>query len=69
MRAESDPRDRVTDRDLHAQLALAGVAGVDGELDGEAGGDAVGQPGAAGSHFTGVVGRKDSELEGTEEKV
>lgn len=32
----------VTDGDEHAQLALAGVLGVDVELDGEAGGDAIG---------------------------
>lgn len=60
-------RVHVTDRDLHAQLALPGVTGVDVELDGEACGDAAGQPGAAGSHFTGIVSRKNSELEGTEE--
>lgn len=57
----------VTDGDEHAQLALAGVLGVDVELDGEAGGDAVGQPGAAGSHFAGIVSRQDTKLEGTEE--
>ena len=57
----------VTDGDEHAQLALAGVPGVDAELNGEAGGDAVGQPRAAGSHFAGVVSGKHPKLEGAEE--
>lgn len=57
----------VTDSDEHAQLALAGVLGIDIELDGEAGGDAIGQPGAAGSHFTGIVSGQNPKLEGTEE--
>lgn len=58
--------ERLTDRDEHAQLALAGVSGVDVELDREAGGDAAGQPRAAGTHFTGVMGRQNPELERTE---
>ena len=52
--------------DGDAQLALAGVLGVDVELDGEAGRDAAGQPGAAGSHFTGIMSGQNPNLEGTE---
>lgn len=54
----------VTDGDEHAQLALAGVLGVDVELHGEAGRDAAGQARTARSHFAGVVGRQNPELEG-----
>lgn len=58
---------RFTDGDEHAQLALAGILGVDVELNGEASRDAAGQPGAAGSHFTGIVSRQNPKLEGTKE--
>lgn len=56
-----------TDGDEHAQLALARVLCVDVELHGEAGRDAAGQARTAGSHFTGVVSRKNPELEGAAE--
>lgn len=56
----------VTDCDENAQLALAGVLGVDVELNGEAGGDTADKPGAAGSHFTGIVSGQNPKLEGTE---
>lgn len=55
-----------TDRDEHAQLALASIFSVDIELNGEAGGDAAGQPGAAGSYFAGIVSGQNPKLEGTE---
>lgn len=57
----------ITDGDEHAQLALAGVLGVYVELDGEAGRDAAGQPGATGSHFAGIMSGQNPKLEGTEE--
>lgn len=59
----------VTDSDEHAQLALAGVLGIDVELNREAGRDATGQTGAAGSHFTGIMSGQNPKLEGTEEKT
>lgn len=55
-----------TDRDEHAQLALASVFSVDIELNGEAGGDAAGQPGAAGSYFAGIMSGQNPKLERTE---
>lgn len=59
----------VTYGDEHAQLALPGILGVDVELNGEAGGDAAGQPGAASSHLTGIVSGQNPKLEGTEKKA
>lgn len=55
----------VTDGDEHAQLALASILGIDVELYGEAGGNTVGQPGAAGSHLTGIMSWLNPKLEGT----
>lgn len=57
----------VTHGDEHAQLTLAGIFRINVKLHGEAGRDATGQPGAASSHFTGVMSRQNPELEGAEE--
>lgn len=56
----------VTDSNEHTQLALAGVSGINVKLDREAGRDTTGQPGAAGSDFTGIVSGQNPKLEGTE---
>lgn len=56
----------VTDRNEHAQLALAGVFGINVEFDREAGRDTTGQPGTAGSDFTGIVSGQNPKPEGTE---
>lgn len=47
-------------------MALASVFSVDIELNGEAGRDAAGQPGAAGSYFAGIMSGQNPKLEGTE---
>lgn len=57
----------VTDCNEHAQLALAGVSGINVELDREAGRDTIGQPGATGSDFTGIMSGQDAKPERTEE--
>lgn len=58
-----------THSDLHRQLALAGVFGVDGELHREAGREAGGEPGAAGTHLTGIMSGLNAQLERTEREV
>lgn len=57
----------LTDRNEHAQLALASVFGINAELNREACGDPTGQPGAAGSDFTGIMSGQNPKLEGTDE--
>lgn len=66
---EAETGDVRTHSDLHRQLALAGIFGVDGELHREAGREAGGEPGAAGTHFTGIMSGLNTQLERTERDV
>ena len=57
------------DQDLHGEEALAGVAGVDGELHREAGRNARRvEARAAGPDLTGVVSRQGLDLIGAGER-
>lgn len=65
--AEEGFRSRSTHRDLHCQQSLAGILGVDGELDRQRGGNPGGvEARPAGTHLTGVVGGEDLHLVGAE---
>lgn len=57
----------VTNGDEHAQLAMAGVLGINAELNRKAGGDTTGQPGATCSHLAGIMSGQNSKLKGAEE--